>query len=369
MAEWAETLSFTNQSAAPATTVSTKTNIYTPPGAGQWAFSHGPDVTYFAGQFFVMFTNGRVGEGERGCRVAMRKSPDFSTWSDALFIGPTMGQYGEALHLAGGFMQHDGVLYAFYAFYEYDPRLIPAGFERPQVGDVGHLYMKTFFVSTTDGVTWTAPKEVGPNIAMNRPPTRTASGRLIMPGEARYDWTDDPTGRSGWVYSGIAPGLAIDGPDSLLLTKDKQGWDTTLAEGSFIQKDSGELVMFLRSGELVLWVTRSFDDGVTWSEPGRTRFAHAQAKFHAGRFSAGKFFILGNPAPNREILSVWTSSTGNAWGNRYDIANAPYTLQYPGFAKGGSYGYPSLLEKDGEIFAVCSQGKEAISGYRFAVPS
>lgn len=368
MTAWAETLAFTNQGAIASNVSPTVTSIYSPPGAGQWAFSHGPDIAYFAGKYFVSYTNGRVGEGERGCRVAVRRSEDFTTWSDALFVGPHKGQFGEALFTCGGFLQQGGKLHLFFALYEYDPRLIPFGAERPST-DVGHLYMKTFVVSTSDGNTWTEPKEVGPNIQMNRPPTATASGRLIMAGEARYDWTDDTTGTSGWTPAGICLNLEIDGADSLALSRDLKNWKSSLlCEGSFFQKESGELAMFLRSGENYLWVTRSVDNGVTWSEPGRTNISHATSKFHAGKLSNGRYFLLGNPAPNREVLALWTSADGLSFDRRYDIASTPYVVQYPGFAKTGSFGYPSMMEQGGEIFAVCSRGKEAVAGYRFSVP-
>lgn len=364
MAAWVETLAFTNANATSSTTSPTQTTIYTPSGAGQWAFSHGPDIAYFAGKYFVAFTNGRVGEGERGCRVTVRQSSDFSTWSDALLLSPGMGQFNEALFTSGGFLQQGGKLHLFYSLYEYDPRLVPSGAERPPT-DVGHLYMKTFVVSTADGLTWASPKEIGPNIQMNRPPTPTQSGRLIMAGEARFDWTDDPAGASGWTPSGICVGLDIDSAATLDLARDLKNWQIRiLCEGSFFQRSANDLVMFLRSAEDYLWVTRSNDNGVTWSEPGRTNFAHAGAKFHAGKLSNGRYFILGNPAPNREILAVWTSADGMNFDKRYTLASAPYVVQYPGFAKNGSYGYPSMMERNGELFVVCSRGKEAISGYR-----
>jgi len=368
MAAWDNTIAFSNEGAtiSPLSGVVT-TSIYCPAAAGQWAFSHGPDIAHFAGSFFVIFTNGRVGEGERGCRVTIRKSPDFLSWSDSLFIGPSMGIYGEASHLSGGFLENAGKLYAFYSAYEYDPKLIPPGFERPQT-DVGHLYVKTFYVCTDDGITWSAPKEIGPNIVMNRPPTKISSGRVIMPGEARYDWTDNPNGTDGYVNSGLIPDLPIDGPDSLSLARDLQGWETSmLCEGSFIETDE-YIAMFLRSGEQKLWVTLSQDDGEKWSRPGRTSFAHSQSKFHAGRLADGRYFLLGNPPPGRDTLSLWLSTNGKAFTRRFDISSEPYSIKYPGFAKSGAFGYPSLLEKNGQIFAVCSRGKEEIAGYRFTTP-
>lgn len=368
---WVETLAITNAAAAISSLSPQQTLVYAPPGPGlaspTWSYSHMPFVTWFQGNFYVMYTNAPIGEADLGERVSIKKSPDFASWSTSLNIGPDMGRFNLVCNMAGGFRVYNNVLYAVYSTFEYDPSVLVNG-GRPAT-DIGYLYCKSYWRSTTDGISWTAPVELGPNAQNNAPIKAIASGRLIMACHTMFPYSDNPSGLSGWETAGICTEISRDDADTILIAKALEGWSSWVGEADFYQLTSGEIRMLLRSADNVLWMTKSFDNGQTWSNPGQTSFAHSSSKFAAGRLADGRYYVIGNPPPERDVLSMWTSTDGTTFNKRYDLGSTPYTVQYPGFAKDGAYGYPSFMEMNGEGFVVVSRGKESILGLRFTLPA
>lgn len=371
MSKWDDTLAISNNTATVAGLSPLKTTIYAP-SSSAWSYSHHPFIDRYVNaasqaHFYVMFTNGPSGESDPGQRVVIRRSSDFSTWADAKIIGPDFGIFSHKFYIAGGFLQVGGTLYAFYSECEYDPKVLVNG-SRPAT-DTGYLYKRILYLSSTDGLTWSAAKELGPNVENNRQPKAIASGRYILPGQTSFNYTDVAGALSGWQYSGIGPQLERDDASTFYISSQIQNLDDYLCEPDFYQLPSGEIRMLMRSlSSGYLWVTKSFDNGVTWTQPGQTGFIHPSAKFGTGKLSDSRYYVIGNPGADRETLSLWTSVDGANFDRRYDVAATPYTIQYPGLFKFGSYGYPSLLEYSGSAYVVASQGKEQVSGYKFALP-
>jgi hypothetical protein len=87
-------------------------------------------------------------------------------------------------------------------------------------------------------------------------------------------------------------------------------------EGSFFQTEDGTLHMMLRTDETgYLWHTQSTDDGVNWSDPGKTEFTDSTAKFHFGRLPDGRLHYVGNPSTERWyrtlfVLALSAAKTG-----------------------------------------------------------
>lgn len=348
-----------------------QTFLYEPESA--WTYSHHPSIAFYKGQYYAMWSNGHVDEDSPGQRVLFSRSTDFQTWEPPRpLVDSQPGNNQELTLTAAGFHQHEDILVAYFGQYEYD---VPesAGNARPE-GDTHHFGTALRAITTTDGEHWSPIKDLDIPLVPNHPPQPTRSGRLIMSGNVMYPYTDDPSGLSGWVQTGIYPasmaGKVFDDSEGFRVVQKAAGFPTGLCEGSFFQLDSGRLRMMLRSGERRLWVTESTDDGASWSAPHPTAFSDANAKFHFGRLPDGRFYYVGNPDPNggRNPLVLSLSDDGACFDEHYILADHKYEMRRPGRFKGGMYGYPHTLFHKGKLHVIVSVNKERVLVLRTAVP-
>jgi predicted neuraminidase len=327
----------------------------------EWTYSHHASLTFFAGRFYAIWSNGRQDEDAPGQRVLLSTSADFTHWTEPRPLVDSVRDAAgvERVLTAAGFHQHEGVLVAY-------------------VGNYGPHKETTRLqaLSTTDGVNWSAVRDVGLPVNPNHPPQRTSSGRLILCGNISFPCTDDPTGLAGWQMTGIYPaGMAetlSDDPASFWGVAKAQGWPAALCEGSFYQTDDGVLHLLLRNTgpqfRHRLWLSESRDDGGTWSAPVETEFSDTDAKFHLGRLPDGRFYYVGNPVGGGRTPLVLSLARDGVHFDRHAIlGEGRYAQLKPGRAKGGEYGYPHALVHDGHLYVIVSRQKEAIEVLRVAV--
>jgi hypothetical protein len=329
----------------------------------EWTYSHHASLTWFRGRFLAIWSNGREHEDDAGQRVLLSSSADGRAWTAPRplvdSVKDAAGQ--ERVLTAAGFHQHGGTLVAYFGNY---------GVKKEST----HLQA----VVTSDGETWSAPRDVGPPVNPNHGPQRLASGRLVISGNIAFPWTDDPSGLSGWRMAGIYhPATAAtikDDPASFWEVANHQGWwPAALCEGSFYQTDDGVLHMLLRNTgpqfrRHRLWLTESRDDGVSWSAPVETDYSDTDAKFHCGRLPDGRFYCVGNPiGGGRTPLVLSLSRDGVRFDQHFLLGDTPYQQRRPGRFKGGEYGYPHALVHDGALYVIVSRQKEAVEVLRVAL--
>jgi hypothetical protein len=340
--------------------------VYTP--VLGWSYSHHAHLAFFKGKFFAAWSNGKIDEDDLGQRVMLATSPDALHWENLHPVAtPDMlGDEGFVL-TAAGFHTHMDTLYLFFGAYRYEEGSLRAEGKRPK-GDVFHKDTQLFYVSTTDGEHWSSPTSTGLAMVPNHGPQRTRSGRLIISGNIAFPYTDSPDGVSGYRMTGIygdcfGDGTVVDDSDSIHKVTKHQGWDTPLiCEGSFYQTDDGVLHMLLRSNSPRLWVSESHDDGVHWSSPVPTEYSDDGTKFHAGRLPDGRFYCIGNATVGgkRCPLELFLSQNGEDFDHRYILRDERFDALYPGMYKGGLYGYPHSLIRDGYLYVIYSKHKEEI---------
>ena len=327
----------------------------------EWTYSHHQSITFFKGRFYALWSNGRVGEDEPGQRVLISSSEDFRTWSlpRPLVDSVTDGKGIERVLTAGGFHHHDGTLVAYFG--NYGPNK-----------ETTHLQA----VTTTDGEHWSAVRDMGIAFCPNQGPERIASGRLIFAGNTAFPYTDDPSGLTGWRMTGIyPPEMAANFKDDPMTFGEvamRRGWPVSLCEGSFFETDDRILHMLLRNVSRPyawrLWETESRDQGATWSVPALTQFSDSNAKFHFGRLPDGRFYYVGNPlAGSRTPLGLMLSRDGVIFDRHFILGDTPYARRKAGGSKGGEYGYPHSLVRDGHLHVIVSRQKEAIQVMRVAL--
>ena len=325
----------------------------------EWFYSHHPYITFFKGKWMAIWSNGRIGEDYPGQRVLVAKSDDGKTWSAPcpLMTPPLDASGNETVLYAAGFHEYDGVLAAYVGMHE-----------------DGYVNTTVFALTTGDGVTWSAPKNLHVPVVPNHGPEKTASGRLIIAGGVAFPYTDDPAGLHGWTMTGIyRPEILTtkDDPAEWTAVRAKKNWPTTLCEGSFYQTDDGVLHMLLRSIgndglRLWMWLTESSDNGMTWSAPVETAFSNIDAKFHCGRLPDGRFYIVSNPIEgNRTPLVLSLSRDGYVFNERCILGEEHYEMRdRAGRSKEGEYGYPHTMIHEGYLYVIISRQKEAVEVLR-----
>ncbi|MSU48066.1 MAG: hypothetical protein EXS37_03085 [Opitutus sp.] len=327
----------------------------------EWTYSHHQSITFFKGRFYAIWSNGRVGEDLPGQRVLMASSADFRTWTRPrpLVDSVTDEKGVERVLTAGGFHQHSGTLVAYFG--NYGPNK-----------ETTHLQA----VTTTDGEHWSAVREIGIPFCPNQGPERISTGRLIFAGNTAFPYTDDPSGLTGWKMTGIYPvemaAKFEDDPMTFGEVAMRQGWPSSLCEGSFFETDDHVLHMQLRNVSRAffgrLWTTESRDNGVTWSKPALTSFSDWSTKFHFGRLPDGRFYHVGNPlAGSRIPLVLHLSRDGVNFDRHFILGDTPYQRLKEGGSKGGEYGYPHTLVHDGYLYTIVSRQKEAVQVLRVAL--
>jgi hypothetical protein len=334
----------------------------------EWTYSHHPFLAFFDGRYVAMWSNGRRDEDAPAQRVLMSTSRDFRAWTPPTPIADSMmGRETELVLTAAGFHRHDGRLIAYVGQYEYAPDVVENG-RRPK-RPVGFRNAALWAITTTDLITWSAPIRLGLPMVPNIGPEPTDSGRLLISGGFSFPYTDDRSGLAGWRVSGPCPTKLTDICDHQQgwhRAQERAGWPVGLCEGSWFQTDDGTIHMLLRSGTHHLWVTESRDDGATWSDPAPTGFTNGISKFHCGRLPDGRCFVVGNPdpAPGRNPLAVSLSADGVRFDRELVLADEHYEMKRPGMHKGGEYGYPHTLIRDGYLHTIVSRQKEAVEVLR-----
>jgi hypothetical protein len=227
-------------------------------------------------------------------------------------------------------------------------------------------------VSTDMGKTWGTPIRAIEKFVPNLRPFSLRSGRLIIPGNVTWPFTDDPEGIHGWRNAGL-PRLPIwiaDDPEGFQKACFFRHDSPSYCEASFYQTDDGVIHMMLRTisrpGEQhkgLLAVSESKDDGATWSEPRMTSYTDCCCRFHFGRLPDGRFFGLSCPNPRgaRTPLVLATSKDGIVFDRHYILGESTIAKpRIPGMAKGGAYGYPTCDIAEGKMYIVFSRAKEDI---------
>ena len=358
--------------------------LYTPQTKNDWGYSHHASMIEFQGKLYAMWSLGRTHEDLFGQKVMYSTTENGVDWSAPTELVDTiMGEHSEAVLEAGGFYVHDDVLYAYINYFEYEiESMLPRGYINvmpnvfddwfPMLAENMFYRIDILVVSTKDGVNWSKPQSLGITGHVNHPPFQTASGRLILPGNILFPYTDDPTGQTGWVKTGVIPGREVDDEHNATQLQ-ALGYHADLSEASGYQTDDGVIHMLMRSDYYItddcyLYESRSCDDGQTWSEPERTDFTNDHTKFFASRLPDGRFYLVGSPVVHggRCPLVISLSDNGEDFDRHYIIEGEEdrIPLKFRAMNKhkpvGFCFSYPHVVLWKDQLFVITGANKETI---------
>ena len=212
--------------------------------------------------------------------------------------------------------------------------------------------------TTNNGSTWTTPAPLFPDQAYwtvnNNRIIRTSSGRLICPAArvANGDslgvtqkltssvWYSDNNG-SSWTES-----------NRLSLPQYSLG----MQEPGVVELSAGNLLMYARvqaGGRQ--WFANSTDNGTTWGAPYQSTLVSPMAPAKLIKLSDGRLLAAhcnnGNSNNHRRPMTLSVSAdNGATWTVKYNLTSDPIR----------SYAYPSLLEKNGEIYMTYWEQQSAL---------
>ena len=347
-------------------------------GVERALYSHHHQIVSLDGRLYATWDNADVHEDSAGQRMMIATSDDDgATWSAARpLIGRRPGEFGEAVVTSMGLRVHDGRMIAYWGHYDYTAEAHRLLLEQTTglngKADLSVRWHQNVFtgihVSDDAGETWHEAGRIDrfiPNLA----PHELASGRLVIPGQMWYPWTDDPAGIDGWTVAGVPrlPEDHVDCTQGFWYAKASRGDAYTCCEGSCYQTDDGVVHMMLRTETDRLAVTESHDNGVTYGEPMLTDFTDCHCRFHFGRLPDGRWFATSCPEPgsHRTPLVLATSDDGVRFDRHYVIGGEPNRPpRAVGIQKFGRYGYPSWHISGDTMYVIYSIAKEDIAMVR-----
>jgi hypothetical protein len=348
------------------------------------AYNQHHQVLADRGRLYVSWSDGIVNEDNPGQRMLVSFSDDGgTTWTSEEQISSPCPE-PSSTYTAMGIRAYRNLLIAYYGHYGYTDLALKqhemllthvgAKFANDSTQWAHRDSFTSVRISKDRGATWGTPIRIIDNFVPNLRPFPTRSGRLIIPGNITFPYTDDRAGTRDWKHAGLPrlPKWTVDDPEGFHKACYVRGDRRNYCEASFFQTDDGIIHMMLRTDPIapnqhdgLLAVTESADDGKTWSEPVMTSYTDCSCRFQFGRLPDGRFFGLSCPAPRggRTPMVLATSKDGITFDRHYVLGDLPSNTKprIPGGDKDrGPYGYPSCDIADGKMYVVYSRHKEDI---------
>ncbi len=352
--------------------------------ADSWtaAYSHHPQITSRDGRLYATWSLGHLHEDCPGQKMVCSTSDDKGeSWSPPVtVVAPSQGECAETCVTSLGIRAVGRKLIAYYAHYDLTTMGLAkfAEFGAHSRGIPGLRCLQDVHagvvVSEDGGRSWRGPAATIPGIVPNLSPVRLASGRLVFPCHQMFPYSDDPEGITGWKMAALPdlPEGFYEGAGGEI--PNTAPWSSLgVCEGCVYEKPYGVVRMMLRTGQGVLAVSESRDNGESWSAPVKTSYTDCGCRFQFGRLPDGRYFGLSCPNPNipesclrRTPLVLALSEDGDVFDRHFILGDAPdLPLRFPGAYKHGRYGYPYSHVLNDTVFVIHSVGKEDVVILRF----
>ena len=334
-------------------------------------FANGAVITYFNGYYYCMWQSSNEGEDSQDTWVAYSRSADGITWETPKKL-VSDDTSNNVINTSGGWYvdKTNNKLIAYInnwtvsGWSDTDVKYYGNTTTGKKIGDKQSL--KTCYVSTTDGVTWTSPADVKMsdgstlNGIFEQDPYVTSSGRIINAAHFTSSlvpcpiYTDNVDGVTGWKKA------------TTFDINDSGGM-----EPSVYQKTDGTTVMEFRTGSYYKYASASTDNGVTWTAVEATNVPDAHTKQSAGNLPDGTSYLVGTPKNVksadvtdsnterllRKPLAILLSRDGTTFDTGYclrtsdDNGGKNASGTYDGIDAAGGHAYSGLYKRPGYHYA------------------
>ena len=346
-------------------------------GKEGFAYNHHPQVTSYQGKLLATWSSGIYNEDEPGQVMLLSFSEDKGqTWSSPTPVfDKKQGKYNQLVYTSEGILVHQDTLIAFCGVNDleapFEVRQYPIFPTAPDGGKLPYQKIASTDhrtetkISVDGGRSWSESKIIIQNFIPNLKPVQTTSGRLIVPGNMSFPYTDGGPVNGTWKMSAVAglPEHFTDAPRWFEVTQREIEAPFEFCEASLWQVDDHTLRAMLRTDQKRLAMTESYDNGESWTSPVLAGFTDCGSRFEFGRLPDGRFFGITTPKPKsvRTPMVLATSDDGVRFDSHYVIGNEPATKAHiPGRWKYGRYGYPSYHILNDKMYVIYSVNKEDI---------
>ena len=330
--------------------IPSKTSMVYRAKKGEWQFNLHSYLIRYDGKFWAMWSSGRVHEAGRGNVIRFASSTDGHSWNKSKIItySPIAkdGQLGYVV--ARGLFMKDGKLNALIAFMDYN------------IGS-HDVYKKGWENLKLMRFEWNGKKWNNCGLflddCMNNYPPQPIKNKLFM---TRRD------GKSRKIYTVLSDSLKGENWTSTPLPGEPPA-DRMSEPSWFIGADGVVHIVFRdMRREGFLYRSVSYDDGVTFSAPLKTKYPDIPGKNFCGKLSIGEYFLISNPGKTRDPLAITFSRDGWIFDKPAALRNKAPELRFVGNAKKSrTFQYPHAIEYDDSLWVIYATNKEDIEVSEF----
>ena len=323
----------------------------------QWNYRLHSYLAYHDGQYWAMWSHGRLVEDHPTQHLRYSTSRDGLRWSEPKILAGPPPEEGFRL-ISRGFWIRDGQLLALASHDE--------AYREGRVHFFGPSLELRAWAWQPDRGEWKPLGAIAKAAINNFPPQRLPNGQwgMICRGP---DYRRDVFMLVGGVESPATwqrGPIVTEAPPSGFRPEEPDWW--ALEDGRLLGlfRDNS------RSGRFYRAV--STDNGLTWSAPEKTNFPDATSKFFCLRTSRGYYVLISNTDPKqRNPLCLSISDDGVTFTR---MARLPIPVTREGGAfdakhESGSVQYPHAIENDGAILVTYSRHKTAIEVIKIPLES
>ncbi len=309
-------------------------------------------LTYFDGNFWIMWSDGPGVEDRVGQRVAFSKSQDGVNWTTPDFITPypKLSEPGSPYYnqrnkegfrwISRGFWVRNNELFALASFDEAGALFGPG------------LELQAY---KWDAVSkkWTYAGIIYKNAINNFPPKQLSTGEWMMSRRSHKR----SQGNSGidFLVGGTKSinewdSFRVEGTDTLFKADEPFWW---------LLPDKKNIMSLYRDNSHSGFLYRAFstDNGRTWSKPVKTNFPDTASKIHGTRLKDGRYVLVSNAKPERPRDPLVLS-----------ISDDGIVFNKMGYLIGGRWvDYPFVMEQDGYLYVAFSGAKQTVELLRINI--
>ena len=320
----------------------------------EYAFAHQPGFAYFKGKFYATWASGIKDEDSPGQRIVVSSSADNGeTWSKPTVVADArIGQQGTVLTcMMGGYLWSNGNrLYNYFTEYEFKTSMLDKNGNRLN-GNYDLYHWQVYVSYTEDGVHWSEMEPVDEMCRFNESPRKSLTGRWLAGAGWRLGYADKPDGYN-WDARGVS---------NEQIASAKQRGAAMLNEASWYQTDDYVIHMMMRSNSGYIWMSESYDNGMTWTDAYQTSISSDSTMMNFGRLPDGRFYFVGSvDFKERWPLDLYISEDGMNFDKAYTLRDEKYEMQQNGWAKGGYFAYPEVLIHGDYMYVFYSKQKEVV---------